>query len=75
MPRDMHNPPPPMDRPRSHSRGRQEGGEHHSHSSSNPSDTLDQRKLFFRGVPYHINGHEVERELLRFVSYVGGKIM
>ena len=37
------------------------------------ADTLDQRKLFFRGVPYHIHEHEVERELLRYVCLVTEK--
>ena len=62
----------PLSRSRSGSFSRslsmQSTGEDPTHSPPSPSaDTLDQRKLFFRGVPYHIREDAIERELLRYV--------
>lgn len=56
----------------SHSRSHRDShSRHESHDSRDERssrDTLDQRRLFFRGVPYHIHEHDIEREFRRFVS-------
>ena len=79
-PHDCHDPRDHCElRARSHheerERSRHEERERrssHSRSTRDGRQTLEQRRLFFRGAPYHVPSYEVEREFRRFVG-MGGR--
>lgn len=56
------------DRERSRHESRDHRGSSHPRSSRDNRQTLEQRRLFFRGAPYHVSSYDIEREFRRFVG-------
>ena len=59
------------DRERSRHESRDNSGSSHPREARDSRQTLEQRRLFFRGAPYHVGSYDVEREFRRFVGVWG----